>query len=81
MMRQQTVELQAQPAKTGIPSPTGFVFGSTQKMTLLVIVGLLLYLRLHLRRRKKDRICAHCGHRNPTHRQNCTKCSAPLMHT
>ena len=78
-MRQQTVELQTQPSKSEIASPTGFVLGSTQKMTLLVIVGLLLYLRLHLRRRKKDRICPHCGHRNPTHRQNCTQCSAPLF--
>ncbi len=78
-MRQQTIELQTQPTQAGLQSPTGFVFGSTQKMILLVIVGLLLYLRLHLRRRKKDRVCAHCGHRNPPHRQNCTKCSAPLM--
>jgi ribosomal protein L40E len=36
-------------------------------------------LRLVLRRRKKDRICSQCNHRNPHHRANCGNCSAPLM--
>ncbi len=79
MKRQPTIQLEGTPDRPDLKSPTGFVFGSTQKMVLLVLVGLLLYLRLHLRKRKKDRICPHCGHRNPPHRQNCTQCSAPLM--
>ncbi len=78
-MRQATVELQTQAPKEAIQSPTGFILGGTQKMALLVVLGLLLYFRLYMRRRKKDRICAHCGDRNPPHRQNCSNCSAPLM--
>lgn len=79
MRQQPTVQLEGTPAKPEIQSPTGFVLGGTQKMLLLVVVGLLLYLRLHMRRRKRDRICAHCSHRNPPHRQNCSNCSAPLL--
>jgi len=78
-MRQPTVELQSKAPKEIIDSPTGFVLGGTQKMALLVLLGLLLYFRLYQRRRKKDRICSHCNHRNPPHRQNCSNCSAPLM--
>lgn len=78
-MSQPTIELQSQPPKETVKSPTGIVLGGTQKMALLVLLGLLLYLRLFIRRRKKDRICSHCGHRNPPHRQYCTNCSAPLM--
>jgi ribosomal protein L40E len=78
-MNQPAIELKEQAPKETVKSPTGFVLGGTQKMLLLVLLGMLLYLRLYLRRRKKDRICAHCGERNPPHRQNCTNCSAPLM--
>ena len=78
-MRQPTVELQSKAPKEIIDSPTGLVLGGTQKMLLLVLLGSLLYFRLYLRRRKKDRICAHCGDRNPPHRQNCHNCSAPLL--
>jgi ribosomal protein L40E len=76
---QPTVQLQTQAPKETVKSPTGFVLGGTQKMLLLVLLGSLLYFRLYLRRRKMDRICAHCGERNPPHRQNCSNCSAPLM--
>jgi len=78
-MRQPTIELQSQAPKETVKSPTGFVLGGTQKMLLLVLLGGLLYFRLYQRRRKKDRICSHCGERNPPHRQNCSNCSAPLM--
>jgi len=78
-MSQPTIELQSQAPKETVNSPTGLVLGGTQKMALLVLLGLFLYLRLYMRRRKKDRICAHCGERNPPHRQNCTNCSAPLL--
>lgn len=74
----QAVELQQQPSKTSAKSPTGFVLGGTTKMVMLVLLFMLLYFRLFLRKRKKDKICSHCGHRNPPHRQNCHKCSAPL---
>ncbi|MCE1229390.1 MAG: hypothetical protein LWX11_07895 [Firmicutes bacterium] len=78
-MRQPTIELQSKEAQPEIKSPTGFVLGGTQKMLLLVLLFGLLYLRLYARRRKMDRICSHCGHRNPPHRRNCSNCSAPLM--
>ena len=76
---QPTVQLQSQAPKETVKSPTGFVLNGPQKMAMLVLLGLLLYFRLYMRRRKKDRICAHCNERNPPHRQNCTNCSAPLM--
>ena len=78
-MRQPAIELQGQAPKERIESPTGFVLTGPTKMGLLVLLFGLLYLRLWQRRRKKDRICAHCGHRNPPHRANCTNCSAPLF--
>lgn len=76
----QTVELTETPAKKDeVKSPTGFVLGSTQKTFLLVLVGGLLFLRLWKRKRRKDKVCSHCGFRNPPHRSNCTKCSSPLF--
>ncbi len=79
MTGQPSIELQSQPAKETVKSPTGIVLGGTQKMLLLVLLGFLLYFRLHMRRRKKDRVCPHCETRNPAHRRNCSNCSAPLM--
>lgn len=73
----QAVELQGGDAKP--KSPTGFVFTPTQKTLLLVLVMGFLYLRLYMRKRKKDRICPHCGKRNPPQQSNCMNCSAPLM--
>ena len=35
--------------------------------------------RTDIRKRNRDRICSHCGHRNPRHRTNCTNCSAPMF--
>gem|GEM_PF-418971 len=58
-----------------------FVFQNYQKAGLLILLAAILYLRLTLRKRKKDRICPHCNRRNPPHRSNCTSCSAPLMET
>ncbi len=79
-MRQPAIELKQQASKETVKSPTGFVLGGTQKMVLLVLLFGLLYLRLYFRRRKRDRVCAHCGQRNPPHRSNCSNCSAPLFH-
>ncbi len=62
-----------------IQSPTGIIFTSSQKVVLMVIAGLFLWLRLYMRKRKKDKICPHCGHRNPPHQTNCINCSAPLF--
>lgn len=76
---QQTIELEGQPPKEKIQSPTGFVLGSTQKAFLLVLVGGLLFMRLWMRKRKQDKICPHCNFRNPSYRTNCTHCSAPLF--
>jgi len=75
-MLQHTVQIE-QPPKTNAPEK--FVFQDYQKAGLLVLVAGILYLRLALRKRKKDKICSHCNFRNPPHRSNCTKCSAPLM--
>jgi ribosomal protein S27AE len=73
----QQIALTDQPAKpAGQPK---FFFQNYQKAGLLVLVAGILYIRLALRKRKKDKICPHCSHRNPYHRSNCTKCSAPLF--
>ncbi|MEI2698180.1 MAG: hypothetical protein V9E94_07485 [Microthrixaceae bacterium] len=49
------------------------------KVFLVVLLLAVLWVRLTLRRRSRDRVCSHCGHRNPPHRSHCTKCSAPLF--
>ncbi|MBI4912419.1 MAG: hypothetical protein HY823_06755 [Acidobacteria bacterium] len=62
------------------PVPAGpFVLKQSTKVGLVVLLLGLLWLRLMLRRRSRDRICSHCGLRNPPHRSHCTKCSAPLF--
>jgi len=75
----QTVELTESGGKSEVKSPTGFVFTTTQKAFLVVIAMGLLYVRLAMRRRKKRKICAHCGKVNPPHQANCMDCSAPLF--
>jgi hypothetical protein len=62
-------------------TPEKFVFQNYQKAGLVILLAAILYLRLTLRKSKKDRICPHCNRRNPPHRSNCTSCSAPLMNT
>lgn len=75
---QPAVQLQEEPARP-VKSPTGLVFSGPQKAGLLLLVLGLLYLRLWRRKRAKDQLCDHCGTRNPPHRANCSKCSAPLF--
>jgi hypothetical protein len=75
----QGVELQQEPPKQQVHSVTGFVLQDYQKALLLVVLLGALYLRLWTRKRKVDRICDHCGQRNPRHQTNCLKCSAPLF--
>jgi len=75
----QGVELTQQPVKPPVHSVTGVILQGWQKGLLLVLVLGLLYLRVWSRKRSSDRICAHCGQRNPPHQTNCLKCSAPLF--
>jgi ribosomal protein L40E len=74
----QGVSLQ-QPPAAPIHSITGFVLQDWQKGLLLVLLLSALYFRLWTRKRKDDRLCDHCGQRNPRHQTNCLKCSAPLF--
>jgi hypothetical protein len=75
-MTQQTLSLQKQET----PPPAGsYVMKFSTKVFLVVLLLGVLWLRLTLRRRSRDKVCSHCGHRNPPHRSNCTKCSAPLF--
>jgi len=78
-MLQHTVQIDQteQPARAS--APERFMFQDYQKAGLLVLVAGILYLRLMLRKRKKDKICSRCNYRNPYHQSNCAKCSAPLM--
>ncbi len=75
-MRQPTLSMEGQePA-----APTGsYVLKQSTKVGLIVLLLGMLWARLMLRRRSQDRICSHCGHRNPRHISNCSKCSAPLF--
>lgn len=75
---QPSVQLQ-EPAAKPVKSPTGLVFSGPQKAGLLLLALGLLYLRMWRRKRAKDQLCDHCGTRNPPHRANCSKCSAPLF--
>jgi predicted amidophosphoribosyltransferase len=62
------------------PLPAGpYVLKFSTKVSLVVVLLGILWLRLTLRRRSKDRICSHCGQRNPRHQGHCRKCSAPLF--
>lgn len=49
------------------------------KVGLIVLLLAVLWVRLMLRRRSRDRICSHCGRRNPRHLAHCAGCSAPLF--
>lgn len=75
-MTQQTLSLEKQET----PPPAGpYVMKFSTKVFLVVLLLGVLWVRLSLRRRSRDKVCSHCGHRNPPHRSNCTKCSAPLF--
>jgi uncharacterized paraquat-inducible protein A len=75
----QGVELTQQPTKPPVQSITGIILQGWQKGVLLVLALGLLYLRVWSRKRTKERLCSHCGQRNPHHQTNCLKCSAPLF--
>ena len=66
--------------KPAQPPPEGpLMLRGSVKMGLLVLLLGLLWLRLSLRRRSRDKVCSHCGRRNPPHRSHCSNCSAPLF--
>jgi len=76
----QTVQITETPSpQTPAAGQGGFAFSNLQKGILLVIILGVLYLRLTLRRRKRELVCSHCGKRNPHHLTNCLNCSAPLF--
>lgn len=78
-MTQPAVELQQEPPKPPAGPRPWYVLTPSMKLQLIILIGALLYLRLWMRKRQRDQICSHCGHRNPTHRTNCSRCSAPLF--
>jgi len=75
-MLQETTQIPPPPVS---PREKEFVFQNYHKAGLLILVAGILYFRLTMRKRKNDKICPHCEYRNPYHRSNCTKCSAPLL--
>ncbi len=78
-MNQPAIELKQQPTKLPAGARPGYYLTPGMKMLLIILIGGLLYLRLWQRKRQRDHICSHCGHRNPPHRANCSRCSAPLF--
>jgi len=75
----QTIDLRETGNKPVMGSQGGFVIGSNYKVLLLIILAFILYFRMHSVRRKRNKICSICGHRNPQHHANCRNCSAPLI--
>lgn len=75
----QPVPITQSPGKQDVSSPTGLVLTGFQKGVILCILLGLLYLRLYRKKRTQDKICPHCGRRNPPHQTNCMECSAPLF--
>jgi ribosomal protein L40E len=78
-MAQPEMEITQQPQKGKINSPTGIVLTGYEKGIALCVVLGIMYVRLARRKRNKEKICAHCGKRNPPHQTNCIDCSAPLF--
>ena len=78
-MDQPAMEVTQHAARGGVKSPTGIVLAGYEKGVLLCVLLGLLYLRLYRRKRRQDKICSHCGQRNPAHQTNCRECSAPLF--
>ncbi|WP_306599465.1 hypothetical protein [Geothrix sp. 21YS21S-2] len=79
-MAQPSMEVTQQAPKAGVKSLTGFVLTGPEKGVILCVLLGLMYLRLYRRKRSQDKICSHCGTRNPPHQTNCRQCSAPLFH-
>ena len=79
-MSQPSMEVTQQPTRRDAKSPTGIVLTGYEKGIILCLLLGLLYLRLYRRKRSQDKICSHCGERNPPHQTNCKQCSAPLFH-
>lgn len=75
-MRQTALSLE-KPAQA--PQDGPLLMRGSVKMGLIVLLLAVLWLRLSFRRRSKDKVCSHCGRRNPPHRSHCTNCSAPLF--
>jgi hypothetical protein len=75
----QPLEVTQRPPRGEVKSPTGIVLAGYEKGIILCLLLGLLYLRLYRRKRRQDKICSHCGQRNPAHQTNCKACSAPLF--
>ncbi len=76
MTQQPTFSLEKQESA---PPAGAYLMKFSTKVSLVVLLLAVLWVRLSMRRRSRDRVCSHCGHRNPPHRSHCTKCSAPLF--
>lgn len=79
MAQQPSMDLSQASSRRDSRSPTGFVLTGYEKGLLLCLLLGVLYLRLYKRKRAQEKICAHCGTRNPPHQTNCRQCSAPLF--
>jgi ribosomal protein L40E len=78
-MAQPTMDLSQASSRRDPRSPTGFVLTGVEKGLILCLLLGILYLRLYKRKRSRDKVCSHCGTRNPSHQTNCRQCSAPLF--
>jgi ribosomal protein L40E len=78
-MAQPEMEITQQPGGSQVRSVTGIVLTGYEKGVALCLLLGLLYLRLYRKKQKAEKVCSHCGQRNPPHQTNCKKCSAPLF--
>ena len=75
---QPSVSLEGSPASASAKKPL-IAITSWQKAGVLTLLLGLIWVRMLRRRKAAHKICAHCGHKNPQHLTNCTKCQAPLF--
>jgi hypothetical protein len=79
MAQQPSKDVVLAPIHRDPKSPTGFILTGAGKGVLLCLVLGALYYRVYRRKQNNDKVCSHCGTRNPPLQTNCRKCSAPLF--
>ena len=77
MRLQPSISLEGSPSPA--PKKSMLAITSLQKAGVLTLLLGLIWIRMLRRRKAAHKICPHCGHKNPQHLTNCTKCQAPLF--
>ena len=78
MRLQPSVTLEGSPSPAPVKKPW-LAITTWQKAGVVTLLLGLIWVRQMRRRKARLKVCAHCGHKNPHHLTNCTKCQAPLF--